>query len=185
MPLSVLYPMFSRVPVNLSTSGSGLVNLEPTGQPRTLSCHPSLEFAIPGTGQLLSLNLQSTLRRVSCLANFQSLTSGKLLVDEKKKRQVQYQIILSYWERVFPYDTVFQALLSLVFVDFAGVSQVSLQLQLGFICFVILPQLFPKYLVCIKILSLRGRSTSQLHLHLFLWHLVTSKDWVTSLSWTM
>lgn len=41
-----------------------------------------------------------------------------------------------------PWDRVFEALLSLVFVDFAGVLEGSLQLQLEFRCFMILPPLF-------------------------------------------
>lgn len=69
-----------------------------------------------------------------------------------------------------PWDPVCQVLVCLV-SDFAGVSEGSLQLQLGLRCFVELLQLFLYHLVCIQITSLR--SISQLHFHLFLWHLLS------------
>lgn len=63
-----------------STSGPGLV------QPGTLSLHPSLEFTPPRIGQLLSINPQSTLRGVSCVANFQPLTFNTLLIESQKRK---------------------------------------------------------------------------------------------------
>lgn len=63
-----------------STSGPGLV------QPGALSLHPLLEFTPPRIGQLLSINPQSTLRRVSCIANFQPLTFNTLLIESQKRK---------------------------------------------------------------------------------------------------